>query len=366
MIRNVYARCSLVVLFLIAISCTPDVPVMEEKLPEIELEQPLPPGWLVQPDDIINGGPGKDGIQSIDHPKFIDVEEVTFLGDEELVVGVKIGDDIRAYPHRMLDFHELVNDIVGGEPITVTFAPLTGSSLAWSRRIGEQVTTFGSSGLLYHNNLMPYDRATGSLWSQMRLDCINGVAFEQQLPMIPVVETSWKNWKKMFPTSKVLTVNNLWHQNYNGNRYTTYKSDPDYFLYPVGKFSARLPSKERVLGMVVNGKARAFGFSFVARKPDNLLVYNEERNGEPIVFAAQASRNFMVAYSRKLADGTVLQLSAVPNGDDVILKDEEGNRWNIFGEAVRGPRTGEQLPLIQAHVGYWFAWSLFYPDLLVN
>lgn len=343
------------------------MPVAMEEPEEMESPaKPLPSGWLIQPEAIINGGPGKDGIRAIDYPQFMDADIATFLAEDELVLGIKIGKDVRAYPHRILDFHELVNDEVNGEPITVTFAPLTGSGLAWSRRIGDRITTFGSSGLLYHQNLMPYDRATESLWSQMRLDCVNGTRFEHTLQMISVVETSWKTWRRMFPESKVMTVANINHHNYNGNRYTTYKKDHEYFIYPIDAFSERLPSKERVLGMVVNGKARAFSFSFVARKPDNLLVFNEIRNGEPILFAAQASRNFMVAYSRKLEDGTILEFSAVPDGNAVILRDQEGNRWNVFGEAVKGPRTGEQLPLIKAHIGYWFAWSLFYPDIIVN
>ena len=333
---------------------------------EIEPEPPLPPGWLVHTKDVIDGGLGKDGIRAIDRPLFVDAEEAAFLSEDELVLGVNIGNDARAYPHRILDFHELVNDIVGEQPITVTFAPLTGSGLAWSRRIKETVTTFGSSGLLYHHNLIPYDRASESFWSQMWLDCVNGAQFGHSLQQIPIVETTWKTWRKMFPTTKILTVIDPSHQNYNGKRYTIYKNDPDYFLYPIDEFSKRLPSKERVFGVVVKGKARVFGFNFIARKPDNLVVYNEEWNGEPVVFAAHAARNFMVAYGRRLADGTVLEFTAVPSGNEIILKDQEGNRWNILGEAVSGARIGEQLPLLQSHVAYWFAWSLFYPDCRVN
>ncbi|MFN7118949.1 MAG: DUF3179 domain-containing protein [Saprospiraceae bacterium] len=363
MIRMLYCWGFSFLCFLLACSkpATNEGTVPDEM--EMSPEAPLPPGWLVQPEEVIHGGPGVDGIRSIDYPRFIDADGVTFLADDELVMGVKIGDAAHAYPQRILDFHELVNDVVGGEVITVTFAPLTGSALAWSRRIGEEETTFGSSGLLYHNNLMPYDRRTGSLWSQMRLDCVNGEQVGKQLKTIPLVETTWKNWRKMFPKSQVLIVSNPEHFNYNGSRYRTYKTDPDYFLYPVGNYSKRLPSKERVLGVAVKGKAKALAFSFIARKPDQLWVFNEIINEEPVVFVGNAERNLLVAFSRRLSDGTVLTFQALPDGNATILKDEAGNHWNVFGEAVRGPRQGEQLRSVHAHVGYWFAWSLFYKDL---
>jgi hypothetical protein len=328
---------------------------------------PLPPGWLVYPDSIKNGGPGKDGIVSIDKPNFLDADEVSFLELDELVLGVKIGDEARAYPHRILDYHELVNDQIDQTPFTLTFAPLTGSGVGWERTIADGVvTTFGSSGLLYQNNLVPYDRETGSIWSQFRLDCVNGKLLGEKLQPISVVETTWRTWQRFFPGSKVMNIPTGFNRNYSNNLFADYKMRDDYFLFPVAIAPSHLSNKERVLGVVVNGKAHIYPFSSMSKKPKNYWVYNDDVDGVPVVVAGNYEQNFLVAFNRKLADGTILYFNPLLNKGATILRDQEGTLWNIFGEAVRGPRKGQRLSHINAFIGYWFAWSIFYPDAIVK
>lgn len=339
---------------------------VEVLVPEVP-KPPLPPGWLVYPDSVKNGGPGKDGIVSIDKPEFLDADAVSFLELDELVLGVKIGDEARAYPHRILDYHELVNDQIEQTAFTLTYAPLTGSGVGWKRTIADGVvTTFGSSGLLYQNNLVPYDRETGSIWSQFRLDCVNGKLLSEKLQPISVVETTWRTWKRFFPDSKVMNIPAGFNRNYYNNLFADYKRRDDYFLFPVAIAQSRFSNKERVLGVVVNGKAHVYPFSSMSKKPKDYWVYNDDINGVPVVVAGNYEQNFLVAYSRKLPDGTILYFNPQVNKEASILRDREGSLWNFFGEAVEGPRKGQRLPTVHAFVGYWFAWSVFYRDAIVE
>ena len=132
------------------------------------------PGWLIPVGEVFDGGPGKDGIPALSNPQLVASSEVSFLGDGDLVIGVVIGGVARAYPHVILDWHEIINDQVGGEAYSLTYCPLTGSGIGWDRALSANATTFGVSGKLYNSNLIPYDRETDSYWSQMKLQCVFG------------------------------------------------------------------------------------------------------------------------------------------------------------------------------------------------
>ncbi len=158
------------------------------------------PEWLIPSDQVFDGGPGRDGIPALENPEMINAALATYLNPEDLVIGIKMGDDVRAYPHKILDYHEIINDQVGSEIIdgqlstkqlAITYCPLTGSAIAWGREFGGQTTTFGVSGLLFQTNLMPFDRLTESTWSQMRLDCVNGTLIGTRAETYQVVETRW-------------------------------------------------------------------------------------------------------------------------------------------------------------------------------
>ncbi|MEM6806653.1 MAG: DUF3179 domain-containing (seleno)protein, partial [Bacteroidota bacterium] len=128
--------------------------------------------WLVPQDEVFDGGPGKDGIPSIDEPRFIDADAANFISENDLVVGYADGNEAKAYPHVILDWHEIVNDETNNFPHAIVYCPLTGSATGWERTIDGKKTTFGVSGLLYNTNIIPYDRETDSNWSQMSLKCV--------------------------------------------------------------------------------------------------------------------------------------------------------------------------------------------------
>ncbi|TAK40289.1 MAG: DUF3179 domain-containing protein [Saprospiraceae bacterium] len=317
--------------------------------------------WLIPKDQVFDGGPGKDGIPSIDNPQFSPAGSISFLAPGDLVLGVKVGDEIRAYPHPILDWHEIVNDEVNGIPMAITYCPLTGTGIGWDRTVGGSTTTFGVSGLLYNTNLIPYDRASGSNWSQMLLKSVNGSLKGEFVKTYPLIETTWQTWQSMFPDSKVLNTNTGYNRNYGVYPYGTYKTNHDQLLFPVDPDDERLLRKTRGLGVIVDGEAKFYRFN---KFDAQVTVQQDVIKGVELVVVGSSHQNFLTAFERKLADGTLLEFTAiVQSGNPVVMKDNEGNEWNLFGEAVSGPRTGERLAQAESFIGYWFSWGAFYPGL---
>lgn len=315
--------------------------------------------WLIPRDEVFDGGPGKDGIPSIDNPKFSDVSSIDFLASGDLVLGVNVGGEIRAYPHPILDWHEIVNDEVGGKPLAITYCPLTGTGIGWVREVNGWPTTFGVSGLLYNTNLIPYDRNTNSNWSQILLKGVNGPQSGKEIETYPVLETTWQTWKTMFPGSKVLNTNTGFSRNYGNYPYGNYRTNHDLLLFPVVPDDKRLPRKQRGLGLIINEKAK---FYPVEKFGSAATVFHDVFENVDLVVVGSKDLNFVAAFERKLTDGTLLEFSAISEtGNPVVMKDSEGSEWNVFGEAVAGPREGSVLKPAQSFVGYWFAWGAFYP-----
>ncbi len=320
--------------------------------------------WLIPTSQILNGGPGKDGIPSIDNPRFSKADaiaDLSFLTDQDLVVGVKVGDVIRAYPHPILDWHEIVNDELSGLPLAITYCPLTGTAIGWERTLNGETTTFGVSGLLYNTNLMPYDRATNSTWSQMLLKGVNGPHIRKEINTYPVVETSWKEWKNMFPNAEVLNLQTGFNRAYGQYPYGDYKTNHDFLLFPISNNDNRLPKKERGLGVSVDGQSRFYRFRDFSSA--EVVSYHDNLNGKAIVVAGSSSRNFMVAYNREIKEGVILDFFPVIGNGQVILQDQDGHQWSIFGEALNGPYAGQRLKPLDAYIGMWFAWAAFHPEI---
>lgn len=319
--------------------------------------------WAIPQNEVRDGGPGKDGIPSVDQPKFASVSATQYLADGDLVIGVRIGNEIRAYPHPILDWHEIVNDDLNGTQVAVTYCPLTGTAIGWNREVNNTITTFGVSGLLYNTNLIPYDRATDSEWSQMRLDCVHGELKGTRIETVPVVETTWKTWRAMYPTSKVMTTETGFSRNYGRFPYGPYRTDHDYLIFSINPDDSRLPRKERVLGVIVDGQAKAYRFENFT---NGVTLLQDNFRGKDLVIAGSRDDNFLVAYESILEDGTALIFTAVQDSGKVVMSDNEGNEWDFFGTAVSGPRQGSRLPATDSYIGYWLGWGAFYPNLEIN
>lgn len=185
----------------------------------------------VNSSDILSGGPGKDGIPAIDHPQFVKVSADINITDEEPVIGVVIGDVAKAYPLRILMWHEIVNDKVGDTPVTVTYCPLCNTSIVFDRRLDEKLLDFGTTGNLRHSDLVMYDRQTESWWQQYAGEAIAGKLAGKKLLMIPSRLESFKQFRSRAPKGLVLVPNNPHARNYGANPYVGYDRSPFPFLF---------------------------------------------------------------------------------------------------------------------------------------
>lgn len=215
--------------------------------------------WLVPEDEVRSGGIGRDGIPSISEPKFDIATEVDYLNDDGLVVGISHNQTQVAYPHSVLDWHEIVNDGIGNLNYALIYCPLTGTATAWNRKIDGRITSFGVSGLLYNTNIVPYDRASKSNWSQLLDKAIWGAHKGDKARNYMVLETTFSTWKLLFPSSNVMNFATGHSRDYDAYPYGSYKTD-DHLIFPVKYQDTRLHKKERVYAVIINGKARVYRF----------------------------------------------------------------------------------------------------------
>lgn len=222
----------------------------------------------VPAEEIRSGGPPKDGIPALTNPTLIAAKDATYLRPEDRVIGFVAGDETRAYPLKILNYHEIVNDRVGELPIAITYCPLCDSVAAFDRRTPLGERNFGVSGLLYNSNVLLYDRdgRRDSLWSQLRAEGISGPAAARSLTPLPLELTTWQDWRQRYPQTKVLSGRTGHRRDYDQNPYAGYFAGAD-LMFPVRPTSDRLPAKARVLGVWTEGAARAYPESAFAGEP---------------------------------------------------------------------------------------------------
>lgn len=317
---------------------------------------------LIPNDLIVSGGPGKDGIPALTNPSIVpaDVADTILLPDD-LVLGVVINGEARAYPHAVLWWHEIINDVVGGRPILVTFCPLTGSGIVHDPVLNGQQLNFGVSGLLFNNNLILFDRATDSLWSQMRLESICGDFASTRPPLLPVVQTTWAAWKAMHPETTVVSFETGFSRNYDLYPYGDYDSiDNTQLLFRQTSNDPRLPMKENVLGITDADVSRAYSMTRMASAAPRLAI-NDVVNGRSVLVVFDAGASLAIPFDRSREDGTVLEFDVVPGeGFPFTLMDRQtGSVWNLEGVSVSGPLVGQNLLKIPTFTSFWFAWSSF-------
>jgi Protein of unknown function (DUF3179) len=316
---------------------------------------------IVPLDQIVSGGPPPDGIPSIDNPKFIPVQEASkFLKDSELVLGLNINGDIRAYPLQILVWHEIVNDEVGGVPVAVTYCPLCFTNQVFNRTIddGQIVAEFGTSGKLYNSNLVMYDRTSKSLWSQALAEGIVGKYAGTKLERVPFDLAHWKEWKQLYPDSKVLSRDTGYNRPYGADPYGDYYTNSD-VLFPVSNSDDRLGLKEIVVGFENKGQYKAYKLQEI----ENKKVINDQLNDKTI--ALFSLYPFMIrAYDPIIEDGgvqkIVLQFDYNAKNNNFIGK-QTGSLWNFEGKAISGQLKGKQLIRLPFDEGFWFEWVAFHP-----
>jgi len=215
--------------------------------------------------EILSGGPSKDGIPSIDNPIFKPIAEVSDISDQEPVISFAINGDARAYPLRILMWHEIVNDTVGGVPVTVTYCPLCNAAIVFERTVNGKVMDFGTTGLLRNSDLVMYDRQSQSWWQQFTGTAIVGSMLGTRLKVLPARLASYQNFKKRYANGKVQVPNNPGTRNYGRNPYANYDRTAYPFLYK-GSMPEGIKPMERVVAFRQNNKLQIYALPLLAKK----------------------------------------------------------------------------------------------------
>ena len=317
---------------------------------------------LIPSNLIVSGGPGKDGIPALTNPSVVPADVAdSFLLPDDQILGVVVNGEARAYPHAVLWWHEIINDVLGGRPILVTFCPLTGSGIVHDPIVNGQELNFGVSGLLFDNNLIMFDRATDSLWSQMSLQSICGDLTSTRAPLLPVVQTTWAAWKGMRPETTAVSFETGFSRNYDLYPYGDYDSlESNQLLFPQTSNDPRLPMKENVLGITQGEVSRAYSMTRMALVAPRRAI-NDVVNGRSVLVAFDAGASLAIPFDRSLEDGTILEFDVVAGeGFPFTLQDRQtGSVWSLGGVSVSGPLVGERLVKIPTFTSFWFAWSSF-------
>ena len=316
-----------------------------------------------------SGGPPPDGIPPIDHPRFVAVEEASeWIADREPVIFLELNQDVRAYPLQIMVWHEIVNDTIGGVPVTVTFCPLCYSAIVFDRRINGKVYDFGTSGLLRHSDLVMYDRQTQSLWQQLSGEAIVGEMVGRRLKMIPAALMGFGQFKSQHPDGKVLSKVTGYGRDYGRNPYAGYddiRKTP--FLYK-GPLPKKVKPMEHLVTVMINGDAVAYPFSVLKKRP----VVNDEVAGVPIVvFFDKTTRTALgrekIKSGKAIGAGAVFDrrvegrtMSFAKKGDFFVDR-ETGSIWNVLGVATSGPLKGKRLERVVSGDFFAFAWIAFRP-----
>ena len=293
------------------------------------------------------GGVRVDGIPPLEFPAQVFPEEAAeWINDTDVVVGVEIDGDARAYPIRIIAWHEMVNDTIGGVPVSLAYCTLCGSPILFDGRVGPEVYRFGTSGLLYRSNKLMYDRNTRTLWNQFSGKPAWGplVGEDIRLTVLPVVVTTWGDWYERHPDTTVLSINTGFVRDYGpGVAYNDYFNSPlTWFNVPVE--DDRLAQKDNVYAVRVGEALTAYPIDLLAQR----TFAQDEVGGLPIVVVATADGEG----GRSYESGDVRFESADP--ETGTLTDAAGGVWTIREDSLLGP-DGEVLPRLGGHNAYWFA-----------
>ena len=306
---------------------------------------------IIPADEIVSGGPPPDGIPPIDHPIFIGAADASFLSDQgDWVIGLHYRGEAKAYPLQIMVWHEIVNDVVGGMPIAVTYCPLCYSVDAYVRVIDGKNVTFGTSGRLYNNNLVMYDRSTGSLWSQIWGQAIGGNLSGRTLRRVPVDVLPWGEWKILYPDTLVLSRQTGHPRPYGDDPYGGYYYSNEIF-FPLTYTDGRLPAKTIVWGFIFNGSAKAYPLEALPA-----ISFADDVGGEPVLV-------WKLGHDVRFFDPTLNGVRLTfPSRNGTTVDEQTHSAWSFDGMAVSGPLKGSSLIRYSPETAFWFAWAAFYPD----
>ncbi|MBT8435199.1 MAG: DUF3179 domain-containing protein [Gammaproteobacteria bacterium] len=268
-------------------------------------------------EQILHGGPPRDGIPALSSPKLIAAIDADYLRPTDRVVGITLKDQPRAYPIAILNWHEIVNDEIDGQRFAVTYCPLCGTAVAFDATIEGRPTDFGVSGLLYNSDVLLYDRDTESLWSQILSESVAGARVGQKLTTLPISHTTWRDWLEQYPNTMVLSDDTGHSRDYQRDPYAGYEESRHTYFAVNNEAPDSYHPKEIVVGLEVDGVYKAY--PFIELDKQGKSQFSDNINGTRFDFA-----------------------------------------WDSANRSVTITDTGgQEVASIQ---GFWFAWFAFHPD----
>ena len=313
-------------------------------------ERSLPENMDIRLEEITWGGVAVDGIPSLDSPAMIAVEDAGYLLDDDLVFGVEINGDERAYPLRIMGWHEMFNDVIGGVPVALAYCTLCGAGILFETLVDgrDAPFIFGSSGLLYRSNKLMFDRQTDSLWNQFTGAPVAGALRGSgvELNIRPVAITSWADWRAGHPDTQVLSLDTGHARDYrSGVVYAGYFASPDLMFPAIVRNEESLRRKDYVFGMREVGGAKAWPLSAF----EGGAVINDAVGLKQVVLVGNAATRSVRAYYR---EGYKFEKTSDPRR----LKGPIGKIWTVEEDFMVGP-DGTRLARAPGHISYWFAWD---------
>jgi hypothetical protein len=321
------------------------------------------PKATIRLDEVDWGGVAVNGIPPLDHPPVVPANDASYLRDNHTIFGIVVNGDARAYPKRILAWHEMALDRLGDVELAVVYCTLCGTVIPYKAEVGGVQRTFGTSGLLYRANKLMFDRESMSLWSTLDGKPVIGELAGQPLTLepVPVVTTTWGEWRTQHPTSTVLSIDTGHDRDYSeGAAYRDYFST-DRLMFRVPKVDTRLKNKDEILGVLVPAvgggrQAIAFSADYLSRE----RIHHQSVEG----------RHFVVLTTRRGAN----RVFELPSADarirswvnDGLVRDSQGGQWRVTEEALVHETAPEhRLPRVAAFRAFWFGWYAQFPDTIL-
>ncbi len=304
-------------------------------------------------DEVRWGGVSRDGIPPLVNPEMLTADEADYLDDSNVVFGLENNGDARAYPKRILAWHEMFRDTVGGQPVAGVFCTLCGSMIVYDTSRPGGNFELGTSGFLYRSNKLMYDRDTKSLWSTLKGQPVIGplVGRGIVLPRHQVVTTTWGQWKQLHPDTTVLSLETGHQRDYSeGKAYESYFATDD-LMFEVPLTDDRLKNKAEILALRNNDASETLAIS-----ADFLLanrVWHDQLEGKKFVVLTDETG------ANRVYDCGDVQFASWNQTDTAI--DAAGNKWQVSEAALTAP-DGRTLPRKPAHRAFWFGWYGAFPD----
>ncbi|PKB80874.1 MAG: hypothetical protein BZY88_07620 [SAR202 cluster bacterium Io17-Chloro-G9] len=307
----------------------------------------------------------RDAIVPIAQPVYGGPDALSWLEDEDLVLGYRSGEAAFAYPVNVLNFHELVTDDIGGVPVLITYCPLCFSGVVFNREVDGRVLTFGNTSALYQSDLVMYDHQTGSYWFQVGGEAVVGTLTGTRLKILPSATMEWGQWRRLYPDTKLLVGTIQDTDGFNQSRYGRGMSagfqdsvNREDFAFPVSKdkLDPRLSAGEIVVTIELNQAAKAYPLGLLGN-----AAVNDTLGGQPVVLLTREDNRGVGAFS-PLLDAMALTFE-FRDSDDAFVDRETVSIWDVGGRATSGPMEGVQLDLLNTRRAFWFSIAIAFPGI---